>query len=301
MSEKRYELRKQIKSVRWMIFWVVIARLAAEIAIGAAVSFMSDPPHEYIQIAVIELIAIGVPIVLYARTAWSGKSVKARLCLNRCSFGFICLAALLGICGQFVMMLLNVPANILMTKVFEQSTTANVPIASDGIHLLVGFFCVVLIPAVIEEFWMRGIIFHAYNRCNTRAAVLFTALIFSLLHMSVNEFIGFLLMGIMASLILVKSNSLYAAMVYHGFSNLTALLFGAYIMPVIIDYIWFVFAGMALVFIICTVVLVKQKTAMPVRKHFRAGGLVINSLFSMPVLLSIAVVVLKSFLLKIAG
>ena len=55
MPEKKYELRKQIRSVRWMIFWVVLAQFAAEIAVEAVVSFMKNPPHEYIQIAIVVL------------------------------------------------------------------------------------------------------------------------------------------------------------------------------------------------------------------------------------------------------
>ena len=73
MSEKKYELRKRMKSVRWMIFWVVLAQFAAQLAVEATVSFMSNPPHQYIQIALIELIAIGVPIMVYVKSMYSGS------------------------------------------------------------------------------------------------------------------------------------------------------------------------------------------------------------------------------------
>lgn len=301
MSDKKYELRKQIKSVRWMIFWVVLAQFAAETAIEAAVSFMANPPHDYIQIAVIELIAIGVPIAVYARTSQSGKKVKAELCLNPCGVGFIMLAAILGVCGQFVMMLINIPGNIFVTKVLNQATADSIPAAIGWLEILLGSFCLVIIPAVLEEFWMRGIIFRAYNRCNTCAAVMFTAIIFAFLHMRLNELAGFLFMGIMASLILIKSNSLYAAMVYHAFSNLTALLFSVYIMPNIYNYLWIVLAAAVLVFAAAFFVLAGQKSKMAIKRNFKAGGLVVNSILSLPVLLSIAVVILKSFVANFAG
>ncbi|MBE7032343.1 MAG: CPBP family intramembrane metalloprotease [Ruminococcaceae bacterium] len=301
MSDKRYELRRQVKSVRWMIFWVVLAQFAAETAIEAAVSFMPTPPHNYIRIAAIELIAIGVPIMVYAKTAWNGKSVKSELCLNKTQIGFFILAAILGVCGQFVMMLLNIPGNILITRILGSAATETVPVAMGWGEVLLGLLCLVAVPAVLEEFWMRGIIFRAYNRCNTKAAVLFTAIIFAFLHMRLNELAGFLFMGIVASLILIKSNSLYAAMVYHAFSNLTALLFSVYIAPGIFNYLFLVLAVAVLVFVLAFMLLVRQKNAMPIQKEFKTGGLVVNSVFSLPVILSIAVVVLKSFLLKIAG
>ncbi len=301
MSDKKYELRRQIKSVRWMIFWVVLAQFAAETAIEAAVSFMSTPPHTYIRIAAIELIAIGVPIMVYAKTAWTGKSAKAELCLNKTKIGFFLLAAILGVFGQFVMMLLNIPGNFIINEVMGGKAAEAVPVAMSWGEVVLGLVCLVVIPATLEEFWMRGIIFRAYNRCNTKAAVLFTAIIFASLHMRLNELAGFLFMGIVASLILIKSNSLYAAMVYHAFSNLTALLFSVYIAPGIFNYIYLVLGLAVLVFAAAFMLLIKQKNAMPIQTEFKTGGLVINSVFSLPVILSIAVVVLKSFLLNIAG
>lgn len=302
MSDKKYELRKQMKSVRWMLFWVVLAQFAAEVAVNAAVSFMANPPHEYIQIAVVELFAIGVPISVYAKTAWKGsKRAKHELCLESCGLGYILLAAVLGVSGQFVMMLLNVPANFIMTTFFEQHSAEAVPVAVQWREIVVGVVSVVIIPAVLEEFWMRGIIFQAYNRCNTVAAVIFTSLTFALLHLRVTEFVGFFFMGIVSSVILIKSRSLYAAMVYHGMSNLTALLFGAFIMPAIIDYIWVALVAVTVLFVLAFVILLKQKNGMRRNKIFRAGSIVVTSIFSMPVLFSVLTVIVKNFLLKVAG
>ena len=300
MTEKKYELRKQIKSVRWMIFWVVLAQFAAEVLVEAVVSFMANPPHKYLQIAIVELVAIGVPISIYAKTAWnlSGKRVKNELCLNRCGFGYIILAAILGISGQFVMMLLNVPANYIVNLISGETIDVAVPIAEHWYDIVLGIFAVVIVPAVLEEFWMRGIIFRAYSRGNTHAAIVFTSLVFALLHLRANEVVGFLFMGILASIILTKSKSLYAAMVYHGFSNLTALLFGAYIMPRIIDHIWLVFGGQAFLFVLAFIILLRQKNGIRKNKTLRTGSLVITSVFSMPIILSIATVVIKYFILS---
>lgn len=300
MTDNKYELRKQIKSVRWMLFWVVLAQFAAQVAVQAVVSFMQNPPHEYIQIAFVEVLAIGVPILLYARTAWRGssRSAKDELCLCGCRLRFVLLAIILGISGQFVMMLLNVPANFVMTTFFQQEAAEAVPVARNVNEIVVGIVSVVIIPAVLEEFWMRGIIFRAYSRCNTVAAVIFTGMTFALLHLRVNEFAGFFFMGIVASIILIKSRSLYAAMIYHGASNLTALLFGEYIMPAIVDRLFVFLAIMVAVFAAAFFVLSKQKNGMKKNKVFRTGPMVATSIFSLPVLLSAAVVVVKYFLLK---
>ena len=295
--DKKYELRKQVKSVRWIIFWVVLAQFAAEVSIEAAVSFMANPPHRYLQIAIVELLAIGVPIIVYAKTVWNGRgrSVKNEFGLNGCSIRHLLLAAVLGVSGQFVMMLLNVPANYLVSTFFEGQTVDSIPVATQWYEVLLGLFAVVLVPAVLEEFWMRGIIFRAYSRCNTKAAVIFTGFIFAMLHFRLSELIGFLFMGITASIIMLKSGSLYAAMIYHALSNLTALLFGAYIMPAIIDYIWFVFAAATLVFVLMFAVLLKSKSEIRQNRTFRSAPLILTSIFSLPVILSVIVVSVKFF------
>ncbi len=297
MQDKKYELRKQIKSVRWMIFWVVLAQFAAEIVVEAIISFMENPPHEYIQIAIVEVLTIGVPITVYARSAWNshGMDVKSEFWLNPCKPYLLVLAALLGICGQFVMILLNMPANILAPQ------PTSVPDGMNFGEFLFGIIAVVIIPAVLEEFWMRGIIFSAYNKSNTVAAVIFTSVLFALLHMRFNEILGFLFMGMVASIVLLKCKSLYAAICYHAFSNLAALILDGYIIPYAPEYIWIIFGIAIAVFPVFMFLLFINKSKIKNNKVFKTGGIVITSLISLPVLLSIAVVVARYFLDKFTG
>ncbi len=300
MNEKKYELRKRIKSVRWMIFWVVLAQFAAEIVVDALVSFMKNPPHEYVLIAIVEILAIGVPIMVYARSVWAadGQDAKSEFWLNPTKPVLLVVAALLGVFGQFVMILLNMPAVYLQTLLGGEAQNA-IPVALSGGEVAFGILAVVIIPAVLEEFWMRGIIFCAYNKSNTVAAIVFTSVLFALLHLRLNEALGFLFMGIVASVILLKCNSLYAAMVYHGFSNLTALLLTGYILPYIAEALWLVFAVAVVGFAGLFALLLTQKTKVKVNRNFKTGALVLNSLFSMPVLFSIVVVVVKYLLVNV--
>lgn len=300
MSKNRYELRKQMKSVRWVIFWVVLAQLAAEIAVQAVVSFLTNPPHEYIQIALVELIAVGIPIAVYGKSVWSGygrKNVRSELKLNPCSPYLLLLAAILGITGQFVMMLLNIPANLYIQEVLGHETQDAVPVALTTRDILLGIPAVVVLPAVLEEFWMRGIVFRAYRKCNTAVAAVFTTMVFALLHMRLNELAGFLFMGSMTAFLLMRCNSLYAAMLYHAFSNLTALMFG-FMLAGVIKYIWIIFGAAIFLFILCTVITVLVTKSPQRNRTFKTAKLMMNSIFNMPVLLSVAVVFLKRFLLR---
>ncbi|MBQ7096688.1 MAG: CPBP family intramembrane metalloprotease [Clostridia bacterium] len=296
MTHKKNEFRRQIKGVRWMIFWVVLAQFAAEVAVEAVFSFLKNPPHEYIRIAIVEVIAIGVPLIIYARSVWNshGKNAKKEFGMNRCKPHLLLLAAALGVCGQFVMILLNLPMNLL----FEQTATVEMPEPDDVGLLLLGILAVVLIPAILEEFWMRGVIFCAYNKSNTVAAVFFTSLMFALLHMNVNDVLGFMFMGVVASVIMIKCDSLYAAMVYHGFSNLTVFLLSDFILPNVTDKIWLLFGLAVLLFFLLFALLLVKKNKAKANKVFKPGRVVVNSLFSLPVVLSVVVAFIKYFVSK---
>ena len=78
-----------------MIFWVVLAQFAAEVAVEATFSFAENPPHEYIRSAIVEVFAIGVPLVVYARYVWNnrGMNVKKEFGLNVCKPHLLFIAA----------------------------------------------------------------------------------------------------------------------------------------------------------------------------------------------------------------
>ncbi len=303
MTEKKYELRKQIKSVRWMIFWVVLAQFAAELVVDAVFSFMENPPYEYIRVAIVEILAIGVPITVYARSAWSSgiDAAKQQFWLKPCKPYCLLLAALVGIFGQFVMIVLNIPGNLLVQEVLKQSPEDVIPVVLGGGKMISGIIALVIIPAILEEFWMRGIIFSAYNKSNTVVAIFLTSVLFALLHLKISDALGFLFMGIVASVVLIKCNSIYAAMVYHGFSNLTALLLEGFVLPYIGDYIWTVLALTVLGFVVLFGLLLVQKNKILLHRNFKTGTLVLSSIFSLPIMLSIVVVIVKYFLIKAIG
>ncbi len=291
--------RKRIKNARWLIFWVVAAQLAAEVAMAAAVSFMSEPPHEYIQIGIVEMFALGVPILLYGKSVWSrvDGDAKKELRLRGCGKKYFFLAAVLGISGQLVMVLLNIPANLILQTVMSREVTDAIPAAMTVRDLAVGTVTVVLLPAVLEEFWMRGLVFSAYNKCNTSAAIVVTTLVFALIHMRMSEILGFVFMGLTAVLVLLKTNSLYAAMIYHAFSNLTALIFG-FVLSKVLPYIWFILGTAAVLFSAAAIALAVSGERVRRVKAVKASGVVCRSVFSLPMLLSVAAAAAKYLLMK---
>ena len=300
LSRKRYECRKHIKSVRWLIFWVVLARFAAQVLLAACLSFSEKVPHEYVRSAIIEVLAVGVPIVVYARSLrrdLKGENPKTELSFNKTSFWLLLISVLIGFSGQFVMMLLNIPANLFITEVLKKDSVDAIPLAMNISELALGFLTMAVIPAVLEEFWLRGIVFGAYNRGSTVAAAVFTTLIFALVHNSVSNFLGFLFMGAYLAAVLIKTRSVYAAMLCHAANNAAALLFG-FMLTGLLERLTAVFILAAVVFAVSIWLLFKFGTKPEVVKEMKAGKLIFGSIFSLPVVLSVVVEVLRYFMFK---
>ena len=64
------------------------------------------------------------------------------------------------------------------------------------------------------------------SELNTRAATLFSTVMFALMHGDVYSLIGYILMGIVLTSVVRRTDSLYAAMVFHFTNNTMALLLG---------------------------------------------------------------------------
>ncbi len=213
------EGKHRLRSIRWMLFWIVAVQTAVTGVIALISSFFSAPPPAWVQILLIELFAYLVPLSLYARQnrLLTAKTARERFGLCVCKRYLWPFVILGGIGCQFVMIVLNLPVNLLLGQV-DDVLPQTVP------ELLASLVAVAVIPAFFEEFLFRGIVYGVMKEFNTRAALLFTTVMFALMHGSVSGFLGYLFLGWALVVVLSRTGSLYACMAFHLVNNLTALL-----------------------------------------------------------------------------
>ncbi len=213
------EGKQRLRSIRWMLFWIAAVQTAVTALVAVVSSFFSVPPPSWLQILLIELFAYLIPLSLYAREnrILTAKTARERFGLCPCKrylWGFVILG---GIGCQFVMILLNLPVNLLLSQ-GEAVVPVTVP------ELFASILVVGMIPALFEEFLFRGIVYGVMKEFNTRAAMIFTTLLFALMHGSITGFFGYLFLGWALILVLRRAESLYACMAFHLANNVTALL-----------------------------------------------------------------------------
>lgn len=293
--KKNYELKKEIKSIRWLLFGVMLSLFATEVLFQAVSSFMSNPPNDYIRMTVVELAALAVPFMLYGRVL-QGRLNKKYLHLNALSFGKTAWIFFLGFTGQFVIILLNFPLEYVYQTFISGKEASAESVSTAGFFM--ALVSVGLIPAFLEELLMRGVVFRAFDQISTNAGIWFTVFVFVVFHGKPECIFGYAFMGYMTVFVMRRCDSLYAAMVYHFSSNIAAVIFGMTAVR-LVPVIWLVIIAMTVMFALLFVGFYIKYA--PEKKTVCRSDInvFLRSVFSLPILLSILIVAIKYWLLNL--
>lgn len=88
-------------------------------------------------------------------------------------------------------------------------------------HTLAAIIVVVILPAVCEEFFFRGVVLRGMyaSTGSGTLAVLSSAVFFSMLHMDVNGFLPRIVLGIVLGILFIQTRNIIYPIVAHAFNN----------------------------------------------------------------------------------
>ena len=178
---------------------------------------------------VTEWLLIGAPVLLLVRL---GRLDPVEvLHLRRVGPGTMIGALLAGLCGWFLVgvVVQSVQQRFLPMprELMEQMTRL---LFSGQRHLALDLLTLAISPAICEELLFRGVILRASRaRMGVGAAVLLNGLLFGIFHLSIYRFFPTLLLGMVLALIVIRSGSIFPAMLFHCLNNACAVLAGRYL------------------------------------------------------------------------
>lgn len=85
-------------------------------------------------------------------------------------------------------------------------------------------FTVAITPAICEELVMRGVVMDAYRGKSLYTVIVMNGLLFGLFHMNANQFIYTFFIGMVLSLSVHYTNSIFAGMIIHFVNNALSIL-----------------------------------------------------------------------------
>jgi sodium transport system permease protein len=154
------------------------------------------------------------------------RTLRLRAPSLRAAVGALCLAlgGLVVVTTALVIQNRIMPVPTELTRILHELTLGRGAGGLAGTLLMVA-----VLPGICEETLFRGVILTGLRRrWRAAPAVVVTALLFGLFHMSVYRLVPAMLLGILLGYIAVRSGSLFPAILAHVASNSAVVLLGRY-------------------------------------------------------------------------
>lgn len=165
------------------------------------------------------------------------------------------LSALVGIiCVLGFVLLIEVVFGKMFISWGLEPTTLGLPIDTVG-WLILNLLILGVVPAICEELLFRGIVFQGLNNNFSKTfSIVLSALVFALVHQSIEQFIYPFLLGLMLAFVFEKTNNLIYPILIHMFNNFTTLILRFLSVKGVINFNFTLSWWVILLAILCAVV-----------------------------------------------
>lgn len=162
-----------------------------------------------------------LPVGLYMR---SRPGVPDAMRINGIGFRKAVICAAAGVIGLFFTNYVNYLWLMLIEALGGTLSSGRVAVPTTPSALSTAILFTAVLPGVCEELLFRGALMSAWERKGSRAAVVISALWFTMLHASVEGAPAEFINGVILAVIVVLTDSIFAGMIYHTVYNSTALI-----------------------------------------------------------------------------
>ncbi len=107
---------------------------------------------------------------------------------------------------------------------FSSATVAAVSEKFTPLQSVILFVIIAVAPAFLEEFTFRGFILGRLEKYNKLAALLVSSLLFSFMHMTVEQIPFAFLAGMLMGYVYLRTRSIWSVIIIHGMNNLLAFI-----------------------------------------------------------------------------
>lgn len=178
-------------------------------------------------ILITEFLLIAMPTLIY--TKLMGASIKKELRFNSLSLIDILLVVVTFITAYFAAVFINLLGEILISMM-GNLIVPDIPFAQNTAEYVVLLFVIAVSAGICEEILFRGFILRAYEKLGMWPAIIVTALLFSILHLNIQNILAPFFLGIILGFVVYKTNSIFAGILGHFINNAISVTWGYVIM-----------------------------------------------------------------------
>lgn len=178
-------------------------------------------------ILITEFLLIALPTVIYTKIR--GASIKSALRFNRLSLIDALLVVVAFVSAYFVAVFLNLLGEILISML-GKLIIPDIPFAKNPKEYLVLLLVIAGSAGICEEILFRGYMLRAYERFGMWPGIIATSMLFSILHLNIQNILAPFFLGIILGFVVYKTNSIFAGMIGHFVNNAISVTWGYVIM-----------------------------------------------------------------------
>jgi uncharacterized protein len=178
-------------------------------------------------ILITEFVLIALPGFLYVMLRKS--NLRQELRFNKIKLMDILLIVFIFMCGYPVAVFFNLLGSIFVS-IFGKLITSPIPIANSFNEYFVLLLIVAGSAGICEEILFRGLIMRGYESLGKWQSIIFTAVLFSMLHINIQNILGPLFLGILLGYVVYTTNSIFAGMIGHFINNAISVTIGFFVM-----------------------------------------------------------------------
>lgn len=208
----------QNKSVNRLFLIVVVVYIGVSLGFSALMS--SVPVLAKLPIYVSLLLSqalIFVPCFVYCK--WKQLKIREFIPYRKINFVTIILVVICTYLMYPLIIVLNA-----ISMLFSTSGTANVMQLMQGQNFILSTLFMALLPACVEEFMFRGVLFQTYRRSKMLPAIFLSAFLFGCMHMNLNQFMYAFALGVYLAFLVEATGSIFSSMIAHFTLNFTSVV-----------------------------------------------------------------------------
>lgn len=208
----------QNKSVNRLFLVIVVVYIGVSLGFSALTSLipaLKDLPI-YVSLLLSQAL-IFVPCFVYCK--WKKMKIREFIPYRKINFVTIVLVIICTYLMYPLIIVLNA-----ISMLFSTSGTASVMELMQGQNFILSTLFMALIPACIEEFMFRGVLFQTYRRSKILPAILLSAFLFGCMHMNLNQFMYAFALGVYLAFLVEATGSILSSMLAHFTLNFTSVV-----------------------------------------------------------------------------
>ena len=213
MKFKEYFRSSAITTPILVIFVITAMQLSR-----FALNNLSSDTNVFVAIGIIQLAAIALPCIIYYLI--KGRKLSSPVMLlsrGGINLFFVLFAAVFFVCGMLLIKYIYFVNGGSVTSLVNYYD--DISGTYEGTGDLEIIISMIIIPAVCEELFFRGIVFSEYRGYGTANAIIISALCFAIMHFSLQNFMIYLFAGVLLGFVTAITRSVIPAIALHLMSN----------------------------------------------------------------------------------